>query len=196
MNLENEVWEEIDEHPDYLVSNYGRVRSLDRYTIGKLGSKRLHKGGILKHWLTKDGYPQVELNRKTYRVHRLVAMAFIPNPDGKKEVNHKDRVRNNNHVDNLEWTTLQENQEHSWNNGRVGCMKGRFGFDHNLSHPIAMLIDNKIIEVFGSIKEAARKLNASDASIGQAIKRGGEFSKKSHKLYGFRFEKIFNHGTV
>jgi hypothetical protein len=192
----NEVWVSVDGHVGYMVSNMGRVRSLDRYVDGKLGSKRFHKGRIIKPFKSSDGYYQVDLNEVTHRVHRLVAKHFISNELGKKEVNHKDRCRTNNCVDNLEWVTLQENQEHSWDNGRVGNMNGRFGFDHNKSHPVIAYVDGIMVDIYGSIKEAGRELGVSDTVIGQSIKRNMPISKKSHKLCGYSFEKIYHNGVI
>ena len=185
-----EVWVPVSGHDGYFVSNLGRVKSVSRYVDGKLGSKRLIKGGYMKQYLNKDGYCVVELNNIQYRVHRLVAMAFIPNPENKKEVNHKDRCRHNNLLSNLEWVTLQENQLHSWENGRIGNMNGKSGFLHNKSHPIVQIENGNIVATYGSIKEAARNLSVNDSVIGQAIKRGAPISKRSHKLYGISFEKI------
>ena len=92
----------------YEVSTEGRVRSLPRATT---------HGGILKPILNNQGYASVHLSRegkdKIYRINRLVAQAFIPNPDGKPEVNHKNGVRDDNRVDNLEWATTSENNLHA-----------------------------------------------------------------------------------
>lgn len=173
-----------------MVSSDGLVYSKPRYVDGKLGSKRLVSGRILRQFYSVDGYKKVELNGIGYPVHRLVALAFIENERQAPEVNHKDRCRDNNSVDNLEWVTLQENQSDSWSKGRVGNMKGRFGFLHNKSNPIVQIKDGERVGIFGSIKEAARELGVADCVIGQAIKRNAPISKKSHKLYGFYFEKI------
>ncbi len=96
-----EVWKPIPNYEGfYEVSNIGRVRSLYRY------KKILHPSDT-------NGYRTVELwkgkKRKRIGVHRLVAMAFIDNPDNKPFVNHKDETRDNNSVDNLEWVTHLEN---------------------------------------------------------------------------------------
>lgn len=109
---EHEEWREVlDTKGFYQVSNLGRVRS-------KFG-----KGGwrILKQHLNSQGYPRVNLKlpkAKDYFVHRLVAVAFVPNPAGLPVVNHKDFNRANCDASNLEWTTLQGNYQYSAERGR------------------------------------------------------------------------------
>ena len=106
-----EIWKPIAEcNGEYLVSNLGRVKSL------KFGKEKILKQsnsmGYLRITLKKrDG------KQKTPKVHRLVALAFIPNPNNKPQVNHKDGNKYNNHIDNLEWSTCQENVQHGWENG-------------------------------------------------------------------------------
>ena len=100
----SEIWKSILDYEGlYEVSNYGRVRSVYRY-------KR-----ILKPMISNSGYERVDLfknkNRKQFSVHRLVALTFIDNPEGKEIVNHKDENKLNNHMDNLEWVTNKENCE-------------------------------------------------------------------------------------
>lgn len=107
-----ETWRPIDCYEGlYEVSSLGRVRSLDRYidAIDKYGNT-LHlffSSRILKQWHMLNGYVKVELHKdgkgKQYLVHRVVAQAFIPNPDNLPEINHKDRNIANNIVSNLEW---------------------------------------------------------------------------------------------
>ena len=88
----------------YEVSNYGRVRNYKTKTIKAV---QISDRGYYKSNLSKNN------KQKMCRVHRLVAQAFIPNPDNKSEVNHKDFNKLNNHVDNLEWTSGDENITHS-----------------------------------------------------------------------------------
>ena len=103
----------------YEVSNLGRIKSLSR--IDSRGYKRNEKilklnkdsGGYLKVSLYKNGKP------KQYNVHRLVAIAFIPNPDNLPEVNHKDENRINNYVDNLEWCNRKYNCNYGARNSKI-----------------------------------------------------------------------------
>lgn len=102
--MNDEIWKDIKGYEGlYQISNYGRVLNVKRNHI---------KVACLNH----KGYYKIPLynnnKQKMCRVHRLVAQAFIPNPDNKSEVNHKDFNKVNNHVDNLEWTSGEENRSH------------------------------------------------------------------------------------
>lgn len=108
-----EIWKDIKNYEGYYqVSNLGRVRSLPRYDSN---NHRL-KGRILKTTI-RSGYYNLNLSkgnkRKSYQVHRLVAMAFIPTDDYSLFINHIDINRLNNKVSNLEWCTQKENVNHS-----------------------------------------------------------------------------------
>lgn len=108
-----EQWKTIEGHPNYEVSNLGNVRSKDKYITTKKGWKYLSKGKTLKPWFAS--YLTVQLtNNKRATIHRLVAQAFIPNPDNKAEVNHIDGNKRNNCVSNLEWVTRSENHTHAY----------------------------------------------------------------------------------
>lgn len=106
-----EEWKTIEGYEDYQVSNLGRVKSL-KYKAEKILTPRQNKikGGYLYVILCKDG------ETKSFQIHRLVARAFMPNPeDFILEINHIDRNPENNSLDNLEWCTRQKNVEHSSN---------------------------------------------------------------------------------
>lgn len=117
-----EIWRDVVGYEGYYqVSNLGEVRSLPRYRIENGKRKYLMKGVILNQSTTTTGYKKVELMingiRKSYKVHRLVAEAFIVNTYDKPFVNHKDGNPLNNIVDNLEWCTHLENIKHARETG-------------------------------------------------------------------------------
>ncbi len=109
----------------YEVSDDGGVRSLDRLIVTPDGQPQFHKGRILNGALNGSGYRQVRLSdgeagiRKMERVHRLVAAAFIPNPDRLPYVNHIDADPLNNNATNLEWCTQAQNLAHARRLGRM-----------------------------------------------------------------------------
>ena len=115
-NNTQEIWKVIAEcNGTYHISNHGQVKSY------KYGKER-----ILKRSLLGNGYLAVHIctngKPKLATIHKLVANAFIENPDNKPQVNHKDGNKTNNHIDNLEWVTAKENQQHAW---QIGLFEGK-----------------------------------------------------------------------
>lgn len=113
-----EIWKDVVGYEGiYQVSNLGNVKSL----IGYNGKKYISREKLLSKTLSTAGYYKVELfnkkERKSFRVHRLVAIAFIENPLNKEQVNHIDGNKLNNNVENLEWNTPKENVRHSIDTG-------------------------------------------------------------------------------
>ena len=147
-----EQWKPIEGYGGkYEVSNFGRVRQgekpVNQYKDGK---------GYMRLTLHKDG------KQRGFKVHRLVAMAFIPNPDNLPCVNHKDEVKANNRVDNLEWC--------DWNyNVNYGTGKYRMA----ATHYVAVIGTDKEGKehYFASVTEAAEKIGGRPQCIGQRCRR-------------------------
>lgn len=121
-----ETWKDIEGFEGaYQVSDLGRVRSLDRWVSFPLNTRGCTgfqlRGRLLKQWPTKRGYLRVRLTKAMWMrlVHRLVAEAFCPNPEGKPQVNHIDGVKVHNAAVNLEWATGSENMRHAHASGLV-----------------------------------------------------------------------------
>ena len=129
-----EIWKEIKEFEGYYeVSNLGHVRSVDRITTRHKGSKEWQavlKGKNIKPHIRHDGYPFVDLYKKHKRygivVHRLVAMAFVPNPNNRSEVDHINTIRTDSRACNLRWVNRSENNLNPITNKRMSeARKGK-----------------------------------------------------------------------
>jgi hypothetical protein len=160
-----EEWKDIPGYEgQYFASTLGRIKSLFR--INKDESKAIREV-ILKPRFKKDGYAMTALykhgDRKDLSIHRVIALTFIPNPENKRTVNHKDGNVANNAVYNLEWATDEEQQIHAYRVlGVKNAWKGKFGKLHNRSKAVFCITLNK---EFGSSKEAERELGCTDSSI-------------------------------
>lgn len=112
----------------YEVSSSGRVRSIDRIVNAKLGSKKRTAGRILKQVVSSEGYGMVNVGGlNSVSVHRLIAGAFIPNSNGLPCVNHKNGIKTDNRIENLEWVTYSDNTKHSY---KIGLQKPQRGTAH------------------------------------------------------------------
>lgn len=168
-----EEWKDIKGYEGkYQVSNLGRVKSLKRLATNNhwIKEKILNESGKKK---TRDGYLMVSLAGKTFRVNRLVAETFIPNPLNKLSVNHIDGDKTNNRVDNLEWVTLSENMRHAYKNKLKVSKQGS-------ENPNAKLSKEDVIQIrkeyewqskeHGTVA-LAKKYGVTNATIGHIIRR-------------------------
>ncbi len=167
-DLPGEVWKWIFGFEGlYQISNFGRVKSF-YVRKGKQGIL------ILKPHLTRNGYLNIKLNKngegKDFLIHRLVAQAFIPNPENKSTVNHKDGNKFNNCVENLEWQTQSENNHHAVNTG-LSKSGEDCKFSKLTNEQVRYIRENYIPRdsEFGGAA-LARKFNVSKANISNLLK--------------------------
>ena len=158
-----EEWKKIDNSDDAYISTFGNV---------------FRHGKTINYRSDSEGYIRVSVGGKlhTERIHRLVAKAFIPNPENKPQVNHKDGNKANNHVDNLEWVTREENIEHASRTGLLSKDTGRKGYI------IATNVKTGQEYFFENQADMAKRIGAPDGSINKCIKG------KRKTVHGYRIE--------
>lgn len=152
-----EIWKSVSSFPKYEVSTFGRVRHI--------------KNGIRKAYHDAAGYARISCSKNGrvsyFKIHQAVAIAFIHNPFGKKNINHKDGVKSNNRLDNLEWCTHQENDLHAKNNGLLRPPLGERCHQAKLNTASVLKIkelircgvsNTKIALMFSVQKEAVRRI--------------------------------------
>ena len=141
-------WRTVEEYDHYEVNQYGDIRHKQRKRILK---PRNNKGGYL--------YVNFKINGKNinFAVHRIVANAFIPNPNGYTEVNHKDYDKNNNCVNNLEWVTSSDNKRHAYKLEENKKSRGKKVKQYTK--------DGNYIKTFDSLSLAAKEFNCSVCAI-------------------------------
>ena len=146
----------------YEVSNFGRVKSLDRKvlinnTTNNYSCERFFKGKIMKQRKDRLGYLRISLCKKgkykLVRVHRLVAEAFIPNPNNYPQINHKSEIKTKNFVWQLEWCTAQYNVNYGTANERRINTRDIKKLYHHRKPVCQYTIDKKLIKIFPSAKE-------------------------------------------
>lgn len=169
-NMDKEIWKDIKDYEgSYQCSSFGRVRSLDRYIEERSGKKQFRKGQIIKARLNKNGYLQLALNKNSKRkmkyVHILIAETFLENHEKLETVNHKDGNKLNNNVDNLEWSSYSDNNQHAYDElHRPATREGA-------SPKPVYIIDtynNNIIQ-FDSIRETVDNIGLSHTQINRYI---------------------------
>ena len=184
-----EIWKDIKGFEGrYQVSNLGRVRSLDMVLEGRnwqsSGPFEYQRSGkVLKPLKKRNGYYQVCLRHdgkpKYFSIHRLVALAFIPNPNKLPCVNHKDEDKANNVVSNIEWCTQKYNSNYGTRKERL-----REYSINNVMRPVVQYdMEGNVIDTFESLTDAANKTGIPNADIGGVCKG----RRKSTHGYVFKF---------
>lgn len=200
----------IDETPThYEVSSYGKVRNSNSGRLLKLDDS--------------NGYKRANIfingKRKAYFVHRLVAMAFIPNPDKLPFINHKDEIKDNNFVDNLEWCTSQYNNTYGTRLERVSksvsatltgrpssmkgkprsketcnkiskALKGKYTYSDNGNSRCIICLD--LYQVFTSMREACDKFNCPPQQLTNTCKNRQRSCRGHYFMYYDEFLEIYN----
>lgn len=162
--MEEEIWKDIPGYRgEYQASSLGKIRSVKKDRKIKILSDRKHPNGYFYTMVCMDGICQ------TKKAHRLVSFTFIPNPQNKPQVNHKNGVKTDNRVENLEWVTHKENGIHAYKTGLTkkppGCL-GKLGIlAHNSKQILQMSLAGDIIQAFGSLMEVERLLGFTHTSI-------------------------------
>ena len=168
--MQNEIWKDIPNFYGYQISNYGRIKSIDRDIV--CGDKTIHcNGKILKQSKNQKGYLRIRIskgrNKKyTLLIHRLVALAFIENPNNYQQINHIDGNKENNYYLNLEWCNNSQNQIHAVKLGLNDHNKYNAGRKRKMVAQID-INSKKIIYIYNSLSEAANQLNIERSQIGK-----------------------------
>lgn len=182
-----EEWRDIKGYEGlYKVSNLGNVRSLDRWVVSKDGKRRFFAGQAVKSVKESNGYSRVNLYRegsaKKISVHRIVALAFLPNPQNLPQVNHINEDKADNRAENLEWCTCEHNGNHGTRGARISkTLTGRFNHPKK-SKRICAISDGKTVFEFPSIHEAGRQLGIPSSNIVACL------SGKQKTAYGYQWE--------
>lgn len=177
-----EQWHNIPQYEGiYQVSNLGNVKNLKNKIL-----RPMNDGNYLNIDLYKNG------KRKRYKIHRLVAETFIPNPENKSQVNHIDGNKLNNCIENLEWCTPKENTRHAFKTGLAKVnksMQGRFGANNPNSRQVNQYtLDNVFVKRWKSTKDVERELKIHHSHISKCCKNklktaGGYVWKYEEKEY-------------
>lgn len=155
-----EEWKYIENSDNCYISNHGRLK---------------HNNKIVKLRNDPEGYPRANVKGiGTERMHRLVAKAFIPNPENKPMVNHINGIKHDNRVENLEWATNKENMIHA-------AQQGLFSSEIRKNRIVATCVHNNESFIFASQADASKKLNIHNASINKCLKG------KRDSSHGFAF---------
>lgn len=176
-----EIWKDIKGFEGlYQISNQGRLRSLDRPVKQRSNSIQVKKGKLIIQSKNHKGYPLANVSKGNKRysraTHRLVAEAFIPNPENKPQINHIDGNKENNSVSNLDWVTASENIRHAINNGLMIINKENLAKATKKANKVNQKkvnqydLNGELINTFNSMVEAEEKTSAKAKGISEVVR--------------------------
>ena len=161
--LEKLMWKTIPVNDKYEANDDGLIRN-------KITKE------LKNQWHDPDGYLLVNLGQKLYRSHRIIALTFIPNPENKNQVNHKNFIKDDNRVKNLEWVTSQENVKHAYSNHhRDKVVKNwakkvqHLGAEAKKTKVAQYDLNDNLIAVYNSQREASEAVKISRSCITSCV---------------------------
>ena len=158
---QGEVWRLVEGTDDYWISNLGRFR---------------HNKKLMKQSFDKDGYLTCNVGKRRVRVHRLVASAFIPNPNNLPVVDHLDGCKQNNHASNLRWTTVSCNTKSAYDMGLI---------NKNIMLPVLVIDEDMNGTIYKNQSEVAKAIGSDSKYINQVV-RGILKSIKGYRMFKLR----------
>lgn len=188
MDCKDLIWKEIPGFEGYYqIATNGEIKSIPHIVSKGTRFEHTSKEHPIKPYMDGDGYLQVKLckkgKRSNHRVHRLVALTFIPNPYGLPEINHKDENKINNHPDNLEWCTKAYNTRYGTRTQRTS------------KRVVQLSLDGKVITLFNSIHKASQETgipcsNIRNCALGKTIYPKNKSSYVVRTAGGYRWKFI------
>lgn len=151
------------------------IKGINGYSITKEGLIFNQKTGkYLGGYQSKEGYVIFCIRQKCYKLHRLLAIQYIPNPENKPSINHINGIKNDNRLENIEWVTAKENTRHAWDNNLctpIRYWKGKSGINHNMSKAIIQMdLDGNFIAKHIGVRNIASKMNIKYQGISRCAR--------------------------